>query len=170
MLAPLAALHPAQMAQRRHPAEERGGFTLGGRLIPDGAANQLRVLRDDFFEVKKCGSSSGLNFFARAAMAKLLNCFQHSMWVSIRVIVWPEGMALMRAPLRLATAARPPLGREKNDRAALHLPRRDVQAGKMQFKPLSAASGPRARHGRATTPRAPCPPAAIADTRNRRWS
>src|ERR1700722_17954811 len=73
-------------------------------------------------------SSAGVNFFARAMLMKWLNCFQHSMWVSIWVTNWLSSLAVISLPGHLDHRG---LREEENDCATAQLAGRHTQAREM---------------------------------------
>src|SRR5271163_2070340 len=72
-------------------------------------------------------SSAGPNFLARATLTKWLNCFQHSMWVSIWLTSWLSCLAVI-----VVSGWRVRGLREKeNDGAAAQFAGGDAEAAEM---------------------------------------
>src|SRR5665213_3008287 len=79
---------------------------------------------------RKWFSSAGPNFLARATLTKWLNCFQHSMWVSIWVTSWLSSLAVIS--ISGWRGRKGGLREKKNNRAAAQLAGGDAQAAEVK--------------------------------------
>src|SRR5271169_4271320 len=78
---------------------------------------------------RKWLSSAAPNFLLRATLTKWLNCFQHSMWVSIWVTSWLSSLAVIN--VSGWHVGERGLREEENDSTAAQFARGDAEAAKM---------------------------------------